>query len=110
MFPSIDEKNISNRCLKNVPHVASNGTYNNSMKANDLKARWEGMLRRYDSDGDGRLSKRELEDAFRQAGSSMPRWRAYRALCHADKNGDGFIDEAELPGLLQYAAKKGYVL
>ena len=111
MLPSTNTKNISIKCVGNIHHGAAGGaTSNTSTQGNDAKAQWEGMLRRYDANGDRRISKKELKEAFKNAGSSMPRWRAFRALRHADKNGDGFIEEAELPGVLEYAAKKGYVL
>ncbi|KAH7567406.1 hypothetical protein JRO89_XS07G0067100 [Xanthoceras sorbifolium] len=66
------------------------------------------LFRRFDTDGDGRLSKQELEDAFHSIGSSFPGWRAWRALCHADANGDGYISEHEFDGLVKYCVKRGY--
>uniref|UniRef100_A0A7N2KRT4 EF-hand domain-containing protein n=1 Tax=Quercus lobata TaxID=97700 RepID=A0A7N2KRT4_QUELO len=67
-------------------------------------------FQKYDSNGDGLLSKAELENAFKSLGSHMPNWRARRALNHADANGDKFISLEELDEVVKYAAKHGYVL
>lgn len=69
-----------------------------------------GLLRRYDTDGDGRLSRQELRDAFDSLGSTFPAWRAWRALRHADANRDGCINEDELGELVAYVIKRGYSL
>ncbi|GMN35191.1 hypothetical protein TIFTF001_005138 [Ficus carica] len=70
----------------------------------------KGLFRRYDADGDSRLSMEELKNAFSSLGSFAPGWRAIRALCRVDKNSDGFVDEQELDNLVRYAAKRGYTL
>ena len=68
-------------------------------------------FQKYDSNGDGLLSKAELENAFKSLGSHMPNWRARRALNRADANGDKFISlDQELDEVVKYAAKHGYVL
>ena len=67
-------------------------------------------FQKYDRDGDGLLSKAELENAFKSLGSHMPNWRARRALHHADANGDKNISLEELDEVVKYAAKHGYVL
>ncbi|XP_075665357.1 uncharacterized protein LOC142634998 [Castanea sativa] len=67
-------------------------------------------FQKYDTDGDGHLSKAELENAFKSLGSRMPNWRARRALHHADANGDKNISPEELNEVVKYAAKHGYVL
>ncbi|XP_025886305.2 calmodulin-like protein 5 [Solanum lycopersicum] len=63
----------------------------------------------YDSNGDNYLNKEELKKLFQQLGSNAPRWRAARAIHHADKNGDGRIDMStmELDQLVEYARKHG---
>jgi Ca2+-binding EF-hand superfamily protein len=66
------------------------------------------IFKKYDANGDGRLSKAELTDAFRHLGSRMPGWRASRGIHHADVNGDGFVSEEELSELVKYAKKHGY--
>ena len=68
------------------------------------------VIRRYDVDGDGLLSRKELKKAFKTLGATAPGWRAIRALCHADNDRDGFIGEKELANLIQYANKRGYIL
>ncbi|KAL5777790.1 hypothetical protein ACOSP7_010716 [Xanthoceras sorbifolium] len=69
----------------------------------------EDFFRRFKTDDqDQRLSKQELKDAFDSLGSRFPAWRAKRALQHADTNGNGYISEQELDGLVKYAAKHGY--
>ncbi|KAF4361818.1 hypothetical protein F8388_016431 [Cannabis sativa] len=67
----------------------------------------KGIFERYDANGDGRLSKEELKNAFKSFGCFAPGWRAFRARHFADKNGDGFVDKGELDYLVQYAAKHG---
>ncbi|KAF3961269.1 hypothetical protein CMV_014094 [Castanea mollissima] len=67
-------------------------------------------FQKYDRNGDGLLSRAELENAFKSLGSHMPNWRARRALNHADANGDKFISLEELDEVVKYAAKHGYVL
>ncbi|KAB1199681.1 putative calcium-binding protein CML10 [Morella rubra] len=69
-----------------------------------------GMFKRFDTNGDGQLSRQELRNAFRSLGSAAPGWRAFRALGHADRNGDGQISEAELDNLVGYALKHGYTV
>ncbi|KAM7490055.1 hypothetical protein LguiA_032976 [Lonicera macranthoides] len=61
----------------------------------------KGLLKRYDTNGDGKLSKEELRAAFRQLGLRFSRWRAGRAIGHADANGDGYISEDELHELIK---------
>ncbi|GMN35195.1 hypothetical protein TIFTF001_005135 [Ficus carica] len=93
MFPNTQPKNVLFTKKKRVPE------YSEDM----LK----GVLARYDIDGDGVLTRKELKEAFKAAGSSFPGWRAIRALCHADKNRDGVISEKELNNLVSYATKRG---
>ncbi|KAG5543455.1 hypothetical protein RHGRI_016251 [Rhododendron griersonianum] len=64
------------------------------------------LLKRYDKNGDGRLSRKELREAFRSLGLNFSGWRAWRALRHADENGDGYISEEEMEELVKYATKK----
>ncbi|KAG4201177.1 hypothetical protein ERO13_A05G261550v2 [Gossypium hirsutum] len=55
-----------------------------------------------DVNKDGKLSKDEVKEGFRRLQSRFPRFRAQRAFKVADKNGDGFISEAELDELVDY--------
>ncbi|PON94175.1 Parvalbumin [Trema orientale] len=70
----------------------------------------KGVFKSSDANGDGRLSRQELRNAFASLGSFAPGWRACRALRRADKNRDGFVDEDELDYLVKYAAKRGYTI
>ncbi|KAK6938704.1 EF-hand domain [Dillenia turbinata] len=64
------------------------------------------LLKRYDANGDGRISKQELKRAFKDLGLWFSDWRAQRALHHADLDGDGFISDDELNILVSYASGK----
>ncbi|KAI8014726.1 Polcalcin Phl p 7 [Camellia lanceoleosa] len=68
----------------------------------------KGLLKRYDKNGDGKLSKEELKDAFRDLGLKFSGWRAGKALRHADANGDGYISDEELNELVKYAMRWGF--
>ncbi|KAH7567404.1 hypothetical protein JRO89_XS07G0066700 [Xanthoceras sorbifolium] len=72
------------------------------------EAQLKDWFRRFDTNHDGRLSKEELKAALEGLGSSFPAWRTWRALRHADENGDGYISEDELSGLVKYIVKRGY--
>ncbi|KAJ8762154.1 hypothetical protein K2173_007307 [Erythroxylum novogranatense] len=67
-------------------------------------------FKRYDTNRDGRLSKQELMNAFASLGSHLPCWRAWRALQHADANGDGCIGEDEFGDLIKYVRKRAYTI
>ena len=70
----------------------------------------KGLLKRFDTNGDGKLSKKELKVAFRKLGLKHSGWRARCALKHADANGDGFISEEEMNQLVKYASKWGFTI
>ncbi|KAK0576461.1 hypothetical protein LWI29_017904 [Acer saccharum] len=72
------------------------------------EAQLERMLMQFDGDRDGRLSKQDLTKALESLGSSFPAWRVWRALCHADEDGDGYISKDELNSLVKYIVKQGY--
>ncbi|MBA0624114.1 hypothetical protein Godav_009514 [Gossypium davidsonii] len=55
-----------------------------------------------DVNKDGKLSKDEVKAGFRRLQSRFPGFRTQRAFKVADKNGDGFISEAELDELVDY--------
>lgn len=99
MFSATNAKNISGKCVNIRVPVPK-----------DAESDFNSVLRRYDGNNDGRLTRKELKAAFKEAGSSMPGWRAIRAMYQADKNRDGFIEAAEYPAVTKYAAKRGYTL
>ncbi|XP_021299340.1 polcalcin Syr v 3-like [Herrania umbratica] len=66
------------------------------------------VFRRFDGDGDCRLSWQDLKNAFHSLGSWSPSYRALTALCHADKNRDGYISEDEMDDPIRYALSCGY--
>ncbi|KAF7830632.1 putative Calcium-binding EF-hand family protein [Senna tora] len=63
-------------------------------------------MKRADRDGDGRLSKEELKQAFRQLGSHVTDWRVFRCLRHVDTDKDGLISASEFDALVKYAVSK----
>ncbi|KAJ6971720.1 hypothetical protein NC653_032305 [Populus alba x Populus x berolinensis] len=62
--------------------------------------RW---LRKFDADKDGKISRKELEDAI--PGGWFTRWKGKRRIRSADSNGNGFIDESEINNLVEFAHK-----
>jgi Ca2+-binding EF-hand superfamily protein len=62
--------------------------------------RW---LRKFDADKDGKISRKELEDAI--AGGWFTRWKGKPGIRSADSNGNGFIDESEIDNLVEFAQK-----
>ncbi|KAK8571351.1 hypothetical protein V6N13_103478 [Hibiscus sabdariffa] len=74
------------------------------------KAQVKAILQRFDSDGDCRLSKKELESALYYIGSHLPGWRATQALNTADRNHDGYINDSEMDDLVEYVWQRGYTI
>ncbi|KAI3440346.1 uncharacterized protein J3R85_003674 [Psidium guajava] len=68
------------------------------------------FFRSLDANGDGRLDRAELKNAFEKLGATVPVLRELQALLYADENGDGCISEHELDKLVEFAAKHGYVV
>ena len=62
--------------------------------------RW---LKTFDADKDGRISRKELEDAI--PGGWFTRWKGKREIRSADSDGNGFIEESEINILLEFAQK-----
>lgn len=67
------------------------------------------ILKKADKDGDGRLNKEELKQAFRQLGSHFPDWRVFRSLYQADAKDSILLSGFEFDVLVKYALSKyGY--
>ncbi|XVF64039.1 hypothetical protein PTKIN_Ptkin09bG0135200 [Pterospermum kingtungense] len=60
------------------------------------------LFKSCDANKDGKLSWEEVKAGFRELQSRWPAYRAHRAFHIADKNGDGYINEAELDELVKY--------
>ncbi|KAJ4966962.1 hypothetical protein NE237_018811 [Protea cynaroides] len=62
-------------------------------------------LKRFDADGDGRISKVELQQALRTVGGWFNQWNGGHGIRSADANGNGFIDDNEIQNLASFAEK-----
>ncbi|KAA8537740.1 hypothetical protein F0562_027270 [Nyssa sinensis] len=85
------------------PPIVSKGIPGLTLTLNDTQLK--NIFKQHDTNKDGQLDKKELKEAFRHLGALIPAYRAGRALCHADYNGDGYISEQELGDLVNYALK-----
>ncbi|KAL1540434.1 hypothetical protein AAHA92_24789 [Salvia divinorum] len=63
-------------------------------------------LKKFDEDGDGRISVEELREAIHATGGWFCKRKAKRVLKAVDTNSDGFIDESEMPKLVLFAQKQ----
>jgi Ca2+-binding EF-hand superfamily protein len=68
------------------------------------------IFRSHDSNGDRKLSWKELKAAFGYLGSRWDSFRAVEALLHADTDHDGYIEKEELKKLVHYAQERGYTI
>ncbi|XAR61879.1 hypothetical protein NMG60_11016422 [Bertholletia excelsa] len=69
------------------------------------------FIQQYDRNGDGKLSREELKQAFKSQGFYFCGRKAKKAIQHADHNHDNYISEEELNELLQYASLEwGFVV
>ncbi|KQK15163.1 squidulin [Brachypodium distachyon] len=62
-------------------------------------------LKQFDVDGDGRISRGELREALRRRGGWFTTIKADRAVRRADKDNNGFVDNAEVENLIAFAQK-----
>ncbi|KAF3446668.1 hypothetical protein FNV43_RR11848 [Rhamnella rubrinervis] len=68
------------------------------------------IFKRYDKNGDGKLNKKELAEAFKNMGAFIPAWRAHCAMAHADSDSNGVITPDEFQHVIIYANKLGYTV
>ncbi|XP_031497918.1 probable calcium-binding protein CML18 [Nymphaea colorata] len=61
----------------------------------DAREEMERVFRRFDTDGDGKISVSELGELLRAFGSAVSEDEAARMMRDVDVNGDGFIDMDE---------------
>lgn len=63
------------------------------------------LIKRFDTDHDGRINRSELRRAIRERGRWFATFRGWLAFHHADKNHNGFIDDYEIDYLVAFAQK-----
>ncbi|RLN32922.1 uncharacterized protein C2845_PM03G13020 [Panicum miliaceum] len=67
---------------------------------------FKNWLKQFDTDGDGRISRKELREAIRRRGAWFSGLRARFAIRRADRNRNGFVDDSEIEGLIQFAERE----
>ncbi|KAI3522129.1 hypothetical protein L1887_11608 [Cichorium endivia] len=68
------------------------------------------MIKRFDRNGDGKISRWELRIGLRSIGLRFAYFRSWSALRHADLNGDGVISDEEINELAKYVSKWGITI
>ncbi|KAG6585661.1 putative calcium-binding protein CML15, partial [Cucurbita argyrosperma subsp. argyrosperma] len=68
------------------------------------------IFKSHDRDGDGKLSKEELKQAFSYLGSRFSAFRAEEALRTVDDNHDGVVSMDEMNKLIQYTKGRKYTI
>ncbi|CAB4266378.1 unnamed protein product [Prunus armeniaca] len=92
-------------------HSNLDKVHNKRAKVPYTKEQIRNVFKRHDKNGDGQLSKNELDAAFKELGSIWPPARAWFGQRYADEDGDGFISiDKELSKLVQYALELKYTL
>ncbi|GJS03442.1 EF-hand domain pair containing protein [Tanacetum coccineum] len=67
----------------------------------------KGLVRRFDTNRDGKISKRELRVGLKSLGLRFAFFRSRHAVRYADTNGDGVISEDEINEVARYVSKWG---
>ncbi|KAI8549899.1 hypothetical protein RHMOL_Rhmol06G0060900 [Rhododendron molle] len=62
-------------------------------------------LKKFDINGDGRISEEDLREAVRASGGWFPGRKSKVGIRSADANGNGFIEESEIRNLAEFAQK-----
>ncbi|XP_062199223.1 polcalcin Phl p 7-like [Phragmites australis] len=78
-------------------------TTTRSLDADMTVDEFKEWLRRFDVDHDGRISRDELRRAMRAIRARFTGWRSKRGISYADADGDGYIDDNEVDGLIEFA-------
>lgn len=90
--------------IKGVRHTAQ--TISTDGKREMSMAEFKRWLKKFDQDGDGRISKAELREIVRANGGWFSGWKADRGVRAADANGNGFVDETEIKNLVEFVQKE----
>ncbi|KAF5193951.1 Calmodulin [Thalictrum thalictroides] len=96
----IDDNEIEG--LASMPFCPPRHSFQDEMTEEEFK-KW---LKQFDVDGDGRISKKELQKALRSLGMHFTAWKSGRGIRVADTNRNGFIDENEIKDLVEFAKNK----
>jgi calmodulin len=80
-------------------------TTTRSLDADMTVDEFKEWLQRFDVDRDGRISRDELRRAMRAIRTRFTGWRSRQGINYADADGDGYIDDNEIDGLIEFAQK-----